>query len=327
MNPRVKGLDRVAPGTQFDAPVSGFTTFRIGGPAWAVARLHGPEQLRDTIRFLVDRELAFRVMGKGSNQLFPDEGFRGVLLLLGDGFDSLEIGQDGLFTAGAGLSLPKMANVIARHGLGGLEFSAQIPGAVGGSVAVNAGAFGQELHSRLVSVTAVNRQGTAVELPASALKGCYRTTALKGHQDLVLTSATFQAVPGDPKAVQQKQKEYGIYRDRTQPLKQASAGCVFKNPGKDCASAGALIEQLGMKGWTVGDAEVSRKHANFIVNRGQARAADVLELIARIQKHALAEAGIHLHPEIEFVRNEGEASGLAGIEESRESPAIRESQV
>ncbi len=204
MRPEVRGLDALVPDTQFDQAATHVTTFRIGGPAWAVTRAHTPEQLRDVLRFLAERSVPYRMVGKGSNMLFPDEGYPGVLLLLGDGFSELTYGENGLFTAGAGMSLPRMANLIARAGIAGLEFSAQIPGSVGGSVAVNAGAFAQDLHSKLIGVRAVTRMGEEIALPAAALRGAYRSTALKGRQDFILTEATFRGESADARDVQRK---------------------------------------------------------------------------------------------------------------------------
>ncbi len=295
------GLEALVPGTQLQAPTAGVTTFRVGGPAGAICRVRDVSELKAVLRFLAQRGCPYRVLGKGSNLLFADEGYAGVLLLLGEGFSYLNIGQDGLFSVGAGMSLARMANTIARAGLGGLEFSAQIPGCVGGSVAVNAGAFKQDLHSRLVTVKAVDGAGNEVELPSRELAGCYRTTVLKGHQDLVLVEATFQAELKDPAEVLARQKEYGAYREKTQPINLPSAGCVFKNPAEKGCSAGALIDRLGMKGFAIGDACVSEKHANFIVNRGKALARDVVDLIERIRGRVSAETGITLEPEIEFV--------------------------
>ncbi|MBI4870507.1 MAG: UDP-N-acetylmuramate dehydrogenase [Candidatus Riflebacteria bacterium] len=299
MNP-LAGLETLVPHCIFGAPAASCTTFRVGGPAWALCEVQTVGEFRALSTFAIERHCPVRIVGKGSNLLFGDDGFPGVLVTLGHDFQRITIGQEGLFTAGAGVSLAKLANTLARAGLGGFEFVAQIPGCVGGSVAVNAGAFGQDLHSRLLSVRALDLRGLEVELAAAALAGCYRTTALKGHQDLSLIEATFQAVPMDPEVVLKKQGEYGEYRRRTQPINQASAGCVFKNPGKGC-SAGALIDKLGLKGLAVGDARVSDKHANFIVNLGKARARDIVDLIGTVRGRVYTETGILLEPELELV--------------------------
>lgn len=308
MHAKLDGIDSIVPATSFDVPVGSLTTFRVGGPCDAVSRPASLAELGRLMKFLREREVPYRILGKGSNMLFTDAGFRGVLIVLGESFAGLTLEKDGRFRAGAGLSLPSMANRIARAGIAGFEFSAQIPGAVGGSVAVNAGAFGKDLHSRLLRVRVVEADGQIRDLPSSALEGRYRNTALKGltSPHKVIAEATFQGELDDPARILATQKEYGRYRESTQPVNLPSAGCVFKNPPGD-HSAGWLIENSGAKNLRIGDAQVSDKHANFIVNRGRAKACDVLSLIDAVRECVQKQFALVLQTEIEFV------TALAGV--------------
>lgn len=269
------------------------TSFAIGGPASFYAEAKTAEHLQQMLRYCHEKQLAFFILGKGSNTLFSDKGFNG--LVIANKIDTLT--QEGsLFTAGAGYSFARLGSQTARLGFSGLEFAAGIPATVGGAVFMNAGANGKETESALVSVTFIEENGESVTLKKEELTFGYRTSCFQQKKGAI-TSAVFALTPS--KEAKDVQRKIVDYRLKTQPYKDKSAGCAFRNPPG--LVAGRLIEELGWKGKKVGGAQVSTLHANFIINDGGASAQDIKELVAQIKEAVYLEKGVVLEEEIRYV--------------------------
>ena len=275
-----------------------FTTWKVGGPAQWFAEPDTPEQLAQLLAWGQAEGLPCRVIGAGSNLLVSDAGLGGLTLcnrrLQGA---ELEL-SSGLIEARAGEPIPTLARRAARAGLAGLEWSVGIPGTVGGAVVMNAGAQGGCTADVLESITVVDpaRPESPFQLRADALDFAYRHSRLQ-DEPLVVLSARFRLTPGhDPATVSRRTSENLHSRTSTQPYQQPSCGSVFRNP--EPRKAGQLIEALGLKGPSIGAAQVSPIHANFIVNTGQATATDIDQLIQEVQRRVHAAHGISLHPEV-----------------------------
>jgi len=276
---------------QENRPLSELSTFGIGGNARYWAELKSIEGAKEAVRLCAERHLPFIVIGKGSNSLFSDQGFEGVVLL--NKIDFYETPEPHLFHVGAGFSFALLGVRTARHGWGGLEFASGIPATVGGAVFMNAGANGRETAESLVTVDFVNEQGVLELLDRQSLHFSYRHSPFQTRKGIIV-GATFHLQP-DLEA-RKKQLKIVEYRQKTQPYSDKSAGCIFRNPA--CGFAGQLIEQSGLKGFRMGGAQVSTLHANFIVNVGGATAEEVKTLMHHIQTTVHAQTGHHLEPEV-----------------------------
>ena len=277
-------------------PLSGHTTLRIGGPAECFVAARTAEGLAAALRAARSEGKPFRILGKGSNVLVSDDGVAGCVVVLEGDFLAVEIEGDRL-AAGAGASLGGVCAKAARAGLSGLEPISGIPSSIGGAVRINAGAYGGEIFDVLESVSLVSPDGAVEERPAAAIAHGYRWTALVDSGEIVcraamrLRRATREEIEGKTREVTEKR------RGALPP--QANAGSIFKNPpGR---FAGKLLEDCGLKGVERGDAEISPRHANVIVNRGAARAADVLELMRLMRRSVREKFGVELEPEVELV--------------------------
>ncbi len=278
-----------------DHPLREHTSLRVGGPADFYVRARSEDDLLGAIKVSREHELPVFILGGGTNLLVSDRGIRGVVLH--NAWSETTV--DGTtVTAASGTPLASVAVVAARNGITGLEWMATVPGTVGGAVHGNAGAFGSETADALVDATLVDLNGDTWTQDNAALRYAYRTSSLHGTPVICL-QARFRGVAGDRAAAVAKIKEMANQRIAKQPLAQPNTGSIFRNPPGD--HAGRLIEACGLKGARVGDAEVSHKHANFIVNLGDATAADVWALMQRCIAAVNAMFGIELVPEVERV--------------------------
>lgn len=286
---------RSIPGIREHEPLARHSWYGIGGTAEFFLELDHEVPLA---RILPRLETGYFVLGLGTNTLFRGAAMPGLTIRLRN--EWIRIDEDRV-EASAGYSMPRLAAETAKAGRAGLEFGAGVPGTVGGSVFGNAGAFGTEVKDRLISAQAVDPAGTAHEVPAADCHFAYRDSAFKsGHaQRWVITRATFAVQPGDPAAIRERIKQVQKHRRETQPIEQRSLGSTFKNPPGD--SAGRLIEASGLKAHRIGGAQISPKHANFIVNVGGATADDVLALMAEMRDRVKERFGIELEPEIRIV--------------------------
>ena len=275
-------------------PLSKHTSFRVGGPAELLACPRSEEELAALLRQCARMELRPRVLGGGTNILAPDGGVPGVVIST-RGLDSLELSEDGSINAGAGVPLARLAVFAQKNGLTGLEFAHGIPGTVGGGMYMNAGAYGGELAQVAVSARFLTAEGELRTLVGEEMGLGYRRSAFMGLPG-VIVSARFRLEAGDPETIQARMRELMERRRASQPLELPSAGSTFKRPVGGYAAA--LIQEAGLKGFRVGDAAVSEKHAGFVVNLGHASSADVLTLIARVRETVRARSGIELEPEV-----------------------------
>jgi len=279
---------------RFDESLASHTTWKIGGPADALVIPGNREELSHLIRLLHQHGVNWQVLGRGSNTLATDKGYRGVIVKLGDAFG--EAGFDGnTVTAGASYSFIRLSVIAGKEGLTGLEFAGGIPGSVGGAVYMNAGAHGSDVSRIFQSADIVWEDGNEATLNGEQMMFAYRHSVLQERRGIV-TKAAFLLEQGDRKEIAAAMASYKDRRRRTQPLQQATAGSVFRNPPGDHAAR--LIEAAGLKGAREGGVEVSPIHANFIVNLGGATAEDVLTLIGRIQSTIEDRFGIRLVPEV-----------------------------
>lgn len=289
-----KVTGRVAEGE----PMRRHTSVRIGGPADVFVEPASSGEAAAVLQFCEEEGLPCTLVGSGSNLLVADEGVRGVVVRLGPRLGRVRFQGEEIW-AEAGVLLPKLAKWAGDRGLSGLEWAGGIPGTVGGAVAMNAGAHGSQISTWLRRVELVDRKGGHSTQGPEALGFGYRRSALIATRSHAVVAASFRLQLDDPAAIRQRMKAFAARRRRTQPLGIPSSGSVFKNPPGD--HAGRLIELAGLKGHQVGGAQVSPIHANFIVNRGGATAADVLNLIDRIRERVLAEFGVRLELEVELV--------------------------
>lgn len=269
-------------------------TFGIGGAARYYGEAKTLSQAVEIFELCQQWQLPFFVLGKGSNLLFADRGFDGVVIANKISF--CEEGAAGLFRVGAGYSFSHLGSLTAKKGWSGLEFAAAIPGSVGGAIYMNAGAQGQETSHCLISLTFLTPEGKLLIWKKEELSFAYRYSSLH-HLPGMIIDASFQ-LTYDPEA-RARQRQQIEYRLRTQPYGEKSAGSIFKNPLP--IAAGALIEASGLKGRRVGGVSISTKHANFIVNDRHGMAKDVLELIQQVQEKVHYDAGALLIPEIQII--------------------------
>jgi len=284
-----------------DASLSRFTSFRIGGPADMLAEPENVHELAALLRRLKELNAPHILLGSGTNVLFHDAGFRGVVIrtVAMKGLSVERNGSDHVrITAAAGAPLPLVVGRAARDGLTGIEALCGIPGSFGGAVATNAGTGGVSLGDALVRVKLLDGRGEERVLERDDLRYGYRSMELPA--DAAVVEGTLRLVRGDRLTIKAALATAMERRRATQPWKQPSAGCVFKNPSAD-NPAGAIIDRLGLKGMSVGDAVVSDVHANFIVNRGSASAADVLALVALIRQRVKDAHNIHLELEVRVI--------------------------
>ncbi|HEY8347123.1 MAG TPA: UDP-N-acetylmuramate dehydrogenase [Symbiobacteriaceae bacterium] len=275
-------------------PLKRHTTFRIGGPADFLVEVADRRELTAVLALAGREQVPVYVLGRGSNLLVADEGVRGIVLKLTGEFRQYQI-QDTRVTAGGGCDLPKLATRLAKAGLGGLEFACAIPGTVGAGLVINAGAHGGDMSRCVESALVVWPDGREQRLSAAEIGFGYRTSRLQGTKAIV-ADVTFQLHREDEAVLRERMRAYLERRRATQPLQFPNAGSIFRNPPGDFA--GRLIEQAGLKGMRIGDAQVSEKHANFIVNLGNATARDVLLLLENVRKIVQDRFGVRLEPEV-----------------------------
>ena len=298
-------LTRRCPGLEVRAnePMSRHTSFRIGGPARLMALPKSAVQAKAAVLAAREANILPFFLGNGSNLLVPDEGVERFLIQPAGRYAADPLNrvweENGQLCAGGGVSLAVLANAAQGRALTGLEFASGIPGSVGGAVVMNAGAYGGEMAQVLVSVTALDLDGSIQTIPAESCGLGYRRSVFSDGQRLVL-EARFQLSSGDPSAIRARMDELAARRKEKQPLEYPSAGSMFKRP--EGYFAAALIDQCGLKGFAVGGAQVSEKHAGFVVNRGGATCADVLELVRQVQARVQEQTGVALEMEVKVLR-------------------------
>jgi len=296
---------------ELDAPLAPLTWYGLGGPADVLAQPETPEKLGELVSRCRQAEISLRILGAGANLLVDDAGVDGVVVqLTADRFTRVNSLNEGV-AAGAGADLPRLVLETGRRGLAGLETLAGIPATVGGAVRMNAGGKYGAIGQHVASVLTMRHTGEIRSLDREHLEFDYRRTNIS---DPIILEAEFSLEPTDPVALREQVKEIFSYKKSTQPLAAHSAGCAFRNPVEQTEqSAGSLIDQAGLKGERVGAAEISSRHANFIIVHPGGKSRDVLGLIRVVQKRVAEQCGVDLEPEL-VLWSRGNSASVVGAE-------------
>lgn len=278
-------------------PMSKHTTFRIGGPADFYLCPHSTKEVQQTVQICKEENLPYFILGNGSNLLVSDKGYRGVIIQLWKNFSDISV-KDCCITAKAGALLSKVAAEALEKGLTGMEFASGIPGTIGGAVFMNAGAYGGEMKDIIKEVKVLDDQGEIRVLSNEEMKLGYRTSIVKEKGYTVL-SAVLQLKKGDVSVIREAMEDLKNRRTSKQPLDMPSAGSTFKRP--EGYFAGKLIMDSGLRGFSMGGAQVSEKHCGFVVNKGGATAEDVTALIREVQRRVKEKFGVELETEVRFL--------------------------
>lgn len=283
---------------QRDVPMSKYTTFRIGGNAAVMLTPTADEQLASIIKKCKEENIKPFIIGNGSNMLISDNGLDTVVINMCRPEPKIELVNGDTVVCDAGATMSKVCNFALENGLTGLEFAFGIPGSAGGAAYMNAGAYGGEMKDVLVECRHIDRDGNFGSLNGEELGLAYRTSAYE-HNGFIITTLVMKLSKGNKDEIRAKMQELLQRRKDKQPLEYPSAGSTFKRP--EGYFAGALIEECGLKGYSVGGAQVSEKHAGFVINKGSATAKDVLSLIKYIQDKVFSEKGVMLEPEVRLI--------------------------
>lgn len=290
---RLVGEERVL----ISEPMKNHTTFRIGGEADAMVRISDKNELSKVLRYLSQVEIPYYIVGNGSNLLVADEGYRGVIIEIADKMNEVRV-EGSCLVCQAGALMSKAARIAYENGLTGLEFAAGIPGTIGGGTVMNAGAYGGELKHVVTQVTVVDKEGEELIFTNEDMEFGYRSSLIKKYPYIV-TEVRLQLEEGDKSVIKETMDDLAARRRDKQPLEYPSAGSTFKRP--EGYFAGALIQDAGLKGYTVGGAQVSEKHSGFVINKGGATSADVRNLMAHVQKTVKEKFDVTLEPEVIYL--------------------------
>ena len=288
---------KISPKALFDEPMSNHTSFKIGGSADAFVSVESKDEIKALIAYCKENDVPYLIMGNGSNMLVGDGGIRGVVIQIGSGMQHCEADGEMVY-AEAGVLMSKLANVILRAELTGFETLCGIPGTLGGGIYMNAGAYGGEIKDVVTEVTYLTSDGEFVTAKNADLDFAYRHSIFC-DKNYVILSALLKLTKGNYDEIKASMSDYNKRRNDKQPINMPSAGSTFKRP--DGYFAGKLIQDCGLMGYTIGGAQVSEKHAGFIVNIGGATAADILALIQHVQAVVKRETGVDLEPEVKIM--------------------------
>ena len=287
---------------KFNEPMSKYTTMKIGGPADVIVFPANVEDIINTLRFARKNDIPVTVIGNGSKLLVRDKGIRGIVIKVTGSFNKFKVYEDNTVTIGAGMSMPRISRLTMKEGLSGFEFACGIPGVIGGGVRMNAGAYGSEISDILIRTTYIDENLELKTLEHDEHNFGYRYSLFKDHPEYVIVSAEFKLEKKNVDEIKEKIDKNTAARKEKQPLEYPNAGSTFKRP--EGHFVGTMIEELGLKGFRIGDAEVSTKHAGFIVNRGKATARDTISLIEYLKEKVLEKYGVKLENEIEIIGEE-----------------------
>lgn len=280
-------------------PMSNHTSFKIGGPSVALVLVNNEEELAEVLKLVKNEEHI--LIGNGSNFLVSDQGYPGIMIRLQGDFDAITISEEDntVVTAGGARLLSSVSAFLTENGLAGFEFASGIPGSIGGAMFMNAGAYGGEMKDIVTSVRLMSPDGSKIfDRTGEEMEFAYRNSSIQKDNSIVL-SATFKLTKDDPKAIKERVLELQHKRNSKQPVEYPSAGSTFKRPVGGYAAA--LIDEAGLRGTSVGGAQVSEKHAGFVINTGGATAEDVLELMRIVRRTVLEKSGIELEPEVRLI--------------------------
>lgn len=270
------------------------TTFRVGGPAHFFVTPKTEEQLQSVLKLCKETDTPWFILGRGSNLLVSDRGFDGVVIHMQKHWNHYHTEENRIF-AQAGAMMSAVSQEALRNGLTGFEFASGIPGTIGGGLRMNAGAYGGEMKQVVLSAKVMDSNGTVLELSKDELELGYRTSTI-GRNGYIALSCVIELQPGDPDCIRSTMEEMNAKRRQKQPLEYGSAGSTFKRP--EGYFAGKLIQDAGLKGFSIGDAQVSEKHAGFVINRGNAKAADIMKLCREVSRRVHEQFGVNLEMEV-----------------------------
>ncbi len=284
-----------------DEPMNRHTSFRIGGPAAAFVTVNNEEELSAVLAAVHETGAEHMVIGNGSNLLVSDEGYPGIMIKLGGDFESITADAEDpcRVRAGAAMLMSRTSAFLTEHGLSGFEFASGIPGSIGGAVFMNAGAYGGEIKDVVRSVRAIDPNGTGLrEIRSEDMRFAYRHSAAE-EEGMIILFAEMELAKDDPEKIAERVAELQFKRNSKQPVNYPSAGSTFKRPVGGFAAA--LIEQSGLKGYTVGGAQVSEKHSGFVINTGEACCEDVLAVMRHVRETVYKDSGVMLEPEVRLI--------------------------
>lgn len=284
---------------KYNEPMKNYTTFKVGGPAECLIKIYNLEELKEILKFAKENLINLTIIGNGSNLLVLDGGIKGITLLMK--MDDININQENekfIIKAQSGTKMGKLAQILLSKEISGFEELSGIPGTIGGAVIMNAGAHGKEIKDIVTNVKCIDYQGIEKEFINEDLKFEYRNSILKNSK-YIITEVTLKLNKGNQEKIKEKMKEYLDYRKEHQPIEYPSAGSTFKR-GKDFITA-KLIDEAGLKGYTIGGAQVSTKHAGFIINKGEATAKDILELTNYIKNTIKEKFNKQIELEIQII--------------------------
>lgn len=294
-------LDRIAPERILrDEPMKKHTSFKIGGPADFLILPQGVEEIKEIVQLCKEEKVPFFIMGNGSNLLVRDKGMRGIVVKIAKNFSHVEI-QGEKVTAHSGILLSRLAKMLLREELAGFEFASGIPGTLGGAVTMNAGAYDGEMKDVLEKIEVMDKEGNVFELQGEEMALGYRQSAVQ-NMDLIVLTATMKLKKGKYQDIKAKMDDLDYRRKSKQPLEWPSAGSTFKRPTG--YYAGKLVQDVGLKGFSMGRAQVSELHSGFVINKGDASAAEVLSLIRHIQGKVKDQFGVDLCTEVKIIGEE-----------------------
>jgi len=280
-----------------EEPLCNHTTFRVGGKADAFLSVRSEEQLRKAVLLCKEYDVPFLILGNGSNLLVSDDGYRGMVIFVGK--DMSDITVDGnTIIAMAGATLGSVSQTAAKNSLGGMEFASGIPGTIGGAIVMNAGAYDGEMKMIVEEVRVLTQDGEILTLSNEELEFGYRTSHVK-KEKLIVLSVKLLLQPQKQELIYEKMNDFAARRREKQPLEFPSAGSTFKRP--EGMFAGKLIMDAGLRGYSVGDAQVSEKHCGFVINKGNATAKEIHKLIYDVQEKVKESFGVSLEPEVIFI--------------------------
>ena len=283
----------------FEEPMSKYTSFKIGGPAECLIKIEKKEELKEILLLANKENIPITIIGNGSNILVSDDGIRGITLIIKiEGIKYLEDGKKVIVNVGAGEKIAKLGRMFLNNQLTGFEEISGIPGSVGGAVRMNAGAHGKEMKDIVKTVTCMDYLGNEKKFNSSEMKFEYRKSILK-EEKYIVTEVEIELEKGNKEKIKEKMDEYTKFRKEKQPLEYPSAGSTFKR-GNDFITA-KLIDEAGLKGFSIGGAEVSTKHSGFIINKGDATAKDVLELVNKVKEEVYKKFNKKIELEVEVI--------------------------
>ncbi len=286
-----------------DDELKKFTSFRIGGKCNVIILLNSQKSISELFSLCNSLNVPFLVLGKGSNMLIDDNGFDGITFVISKDFSGIRLLDDTTIECNAGCAVATVAYFAYKHGLSGLEFAWGIPGTAGGAVVMNAGAYGGEISDVVLSTNQVDTNGKITSFSKEMLDLSYRHSVFSSG-GYIITKVVFKLIKKDKNEIKSQMDDYLLRRKSKQPLEYASAGSTFKRP--EGAYAARLIEQCGLKGASVGDAQVSEKHNGFVINKGNASFNDVITLINKIKKVVFDKSGYNLDCEVKIIESKNE---------------------